>query len=694
MTNSTLLVELLTEELPPKALKQLGNAFSELLSNSLREAGHLGTHSVVQTFATPRRLGCTITQVAAMSPSVQVRERLVPAAIGLDQHGQLTAPLLKKLAALGLEHLSLTELEKVHDGKQDVLHVQRTLPGKTLAESVSNALEVATGKLPIPKVMAYQRPDGNTVRFVRPAHGLIVLHGSQVVPTQILGLESGRTTLGHRFLCQNTIDIESADNYENQLFKEGHVMASFAKRKLAIEQQIQHHAGADQAIQPDSLLDEVCALVEWPQVYEGHFDAGFLEVPQECLILTMQANQKYFALTDTQGQMKNRFLLVSNLETTTPQAIVHGNERVLRARLADAKFFFDQDRKKSLESRVEHLSQVVYHNKLGTQQDRNARLIVLAEQLAPACGAEPALARRAALLCKADLLTDMVGEFPELQGTMGEHYARHDGEPDDVAQAIADHYRPRYAGDSLPRNAEGLALALADKLETLCGIYGIGLVPTGDKDPFALRRHALGLVRMAIEKELRLNVLQALQKTNLLFSNNPEHTDCSQAVFGFVLDRLRVYLRDQGYTANEVESVISQQPTDFSDLIKRLEAVRAFASMEEAEALAAANKRIANLLKKVQHAEPVFQAHLLKEPAEIALARKVEELAPRSTAAFERGDYQQALALLAPLRPEVDAFFLNVMVLDKDEALQTNRIALLLWMHGLMNRVADISQLA
>ncbi|MDH4394190.1 MAG: glycine--tRNA ligase subunit beta [Limnobacter sp.] len=692
--NPSLLVELFTEELPPKALKNLGDAFSSLLSEHLRAEGHLSAASQVTSFASPRRLACLVTDVAAKAADKEENARLLPVNIGLDANGKPTPPLLKKLASIGIENVDPSQLERISDGKQEVLFIRRKMEGKNLEVSLNAALEQATTKLPIPKVMSYQRPDGSTVHFVRPAHRLIALHGSDVVPAQVLGLKSGRTTLGHRFLSQGEITIAKADAYEEQMASEGKVIASFAKRKEAVLKQLAEQAAGDKVIQPDELVEEVNSLVEWPVVYEGQFEKEFLEVPQECLILTMQANQKYFAITDQSGKMKNRFLLVSNLLTTTPGLIVNGNARVLRARLADAKFFFDQDRKKSLESRLDGLANVVYHNKLGSQKDRNGRLIALAGQLAATCGADQALAQRAAQLCKADLLTDMVGEFPELQGNMGEHYANHDKEHTDVAQAIADHYSPRFAGDQLPRNAVGLAAALADKLETMVGIYGIGLIPTGDKDPFALRRHALGVIRMMIEKGLDLDIKAALNNASELFKSYPDFKNSSDGLYSFILDRLRGYLRDQGYSSSEIESVLSQQPTRFNDLTRRLEAVRAFSKLDEAQALAAANKRISNILKKSEGATVALNTTLLKEAAEIALAAKVKAIEPQANQAFESGDFQKSLALLAPLKPEVDAFFDGVMVMDKDEALKNNRIALLSWMHGLMNRVADISQLA
>lgn len=692
--NPSLLVELFTEELPPKALQMLGDAFSELLSTTLREEGHLADTSEVQSFASPRRLACRITNVAAISPEKKIQERLLPVKIGLDANGMPTPPLQKKLDSLGLGSVSVDQLETISDGKQDVLHISRMQAGKALEESLQKALEVATTKLPIPKVMSYQRPDGSTVHFVRPVHRLVCLHGDKVVPAQVLGLESNRITLGHRFLSRGLLSITDADNYEKQLEQEGKVIACFKKRKALILKALAEQAAGDTVVQPEDLVNEVCALVEWPVVYEAGFEKEFLEVPQECLILTMQANQKYFAITDQNGKMKNRFLLISNLLTQTPELITTGNERVLRARLADAKFFFDQDRKKTLESRLPGLANVVYHNKLGTQKDRNARLVELAAALAPDCSANVEDAKRAALLCKADLLTDMVGEFPELQGNMGEHYALRDGEHADVAQAIADHYRPRFAGDQLPRNPVGVAVALADKLETLVGIYGIGLIPTGDKDPFALRRHALGVIRMVIEKNLPLDLNLILLHTFTYFEKYRDFKIDHGGLEKFIQDRLRGYLKDQNYSIAEVESVLSQNPAQFADLPKRLEAVRAFSKLPESQALAAANKRITNILKKTEVRTSTVDENLLHIDAEKALAAQVKLVEPQASLAFEQGNYQEALLALAPLKANVDAFFEHVMVMDSNEALKNNRLSLLKHMHGLMNRVADISQLA
>ncbi len=692
--NAPLLLELFTEELPPKALKNLGDAFADSITTTLSKLQLLGAESRTTAYASPRRLAVHITDVRATSPDQPTEVKLLPVAIGLDANGNATAPLTKKMAALGFADVAVSALEKVSDGKQEQLVYRYTATGKPLADGLQSALTQAIEKLPIPKVMSYQRPDGSTVHFVRPAHSLIALHAEAVIDISALGLQSGRRTQGHRFLGEKDIDVDHADHYENVLRERGKVIASFAARRAAIEQQLKDNAGTDTVIAPDALVDEVTALVEWPSVYAGHFEESFLEVPQECLILTMQANQKYFALTDAQGRMRNRFLLVSNLQTDKPHTITSGNERVLRARLSDARFFFQQDRKKPLASRDAQLRMVVYHNQLGTQADRVGRLAQLAQQIAPALGVDATTAHRAATLAKADLVTDMVGEFPELQGIMGMYYARHDGEAGDIPQAIEDHYHPRFAGDTLPKTRLGMAVALADKLETLVGIYGIGLVPTGDRDPFALRRHALGVIRMLIENNLNIDVRALLTSVRSLFAGFASVTDCDEGLYGFMLDRLRGYLRDRGYSVPEIEAVLALQPARFNDIIARLDAVRAFRALPEAEALASANKRISNILRKAGEVSASVDSSRLHENAEQQLWSQLNTVRPSSEGAFSKGQYAESLKALAQLKPAVDAFFNDVMVMADDIAVRNNRLALLQSLHGQMNRVADLSQLA
>ncbi|HYD81927.1 MAG TPA: glycine--tRNA ligase subunit beta [Paucimonas sp.] len=696
--NQTLLVELLTEELPPKALARLGEAFAAGIASGLKARDFLEADSVVTSYATPRRLAVSITEVRATSPDKKMREKVLPVAVALDAEGKPSAPLQKKLAAMagaiGVAGIGLEELERAVDGKAESFFYNYTAPGSALQGGLQASLEDAIAKLPIPKVMNYQRPDGSSVQFVRPVHRLIALHGADVVPLSILGLPAGRVTIGHRFLSRGELTIASAESYASVLESEGKVIPGVAARKENIRAALLAKAGDDRALMPESLLDEVTALVEWPVVYECRFEEEFLAVPQECLILTMQTNQKYFALTDAHGKLRSRFLIVSNIETPDPQHIIGGNERVVRPRLSDAKFFFEQDKKKKLADRLPGLANVVYHNKLGTQAQRGERIKTLAGKIAQALGADVALAERGALLAKADLLTDMVGEFPELQGIMGTYYARHDGEHEEVALAASEHYQPRFAGDALPATQTGTAVALADKLETLVGIWGIGLQPTGDKDPFALRRHALGVLRMLIEKRLALKLSGLVADAAALFAGNANFKDPSADVLAFLYDRLRGYLKDKGYSVNEVEAVVAQAPDALADIVERLDAVKAFAALPEAESLAAANKRITNILKKTDSAAGAVQAALLRENAEQGLHASMTTVLQQVDAAFAKGDFAGTLKTLAQLRNDVDAFFNDVMVMAEDEQLRNNRIALLSQLHGMMNRVADISKLA
>ncbi|RKP58947.1 glycine--tRNA ligase subunit beta [Pararobbsia silviterrae] len=702
-TTASLLVELLTEELPPKALARLSEAFSQGIAERLAARGLVAdatsaTQASFEAFATPRRLAVVVRHVRGVAPSREIREKVLPVSVALNAQGEPTPPLAKKLAALGFPDLTIDKLERASDGKADAFFLSYTAPGATLAEGLQAALDETLAKLPIPKVMKYQRPNGDDVQFVRPAHKLIALHGDAVVPVSALGLSAGRQTAGHRFLSKGVFDIAQADTYANQLNDEGRVVASYAARREQIRHALLAQAGADQVVMPDALLDEVNSLVEWPVVYACAFDEAFLAVPQECLILTMQTNQKYFALTDASGKLRSRFLIVSNIATDTPREITEGNERVVRPRLADAKFFFEQDKKKTLADRVPLLANVVYHNKLGSQLERVRRIESIAASIAPLMHADLALAKRAAQLAKADQLTDMVGEFPELQGTMGRYYALHDGEPADVAQACAEHYQPRFAGDALPSTQTGTIVALADKLETLTGIWGIGLAPTGEKDPFALRRHALGVLRILLEKGLPLDIKQLLQLSYAQFATQPHVSDSVDAIYAFLLDRLRGLLRERGYTANEIEAVVSQQPVRIDDIVARIDAVRAFATLPEADALAAANKRISNILKKsddVAAGAPLtVDAALLGEAAERDLFDKLAHVAPVVQTQLAAREYAGALTALASLRTPVDTFFNDVMVNAEDPGLRANRLALLSQLHAQMNCVADISKLA
>ena len=692
--NPSLVVELFTEELPPKALSKLGEAFASGLRASLQSRGFLSPASVATSYASPRRLAVHITEVAARSPDQQCREKVLPVSVALDAEGNPSPPLQKKLAAMGWPDVALSELERAVDGKAESFFYSYTAAGLALSKILTAVIEETVAKLPVPKLMTYQRADGSSVQFARPVHGLLALHGTDIVDISFMGLQADRSTMGHRFLSQGAIRLTQADDYETQLAAQGRVIASFAKRREKIRLALLDQAGADQVLMPDTLLDEVTGLVEWPVVYACQFEAQFLSVPQECLILTMQTNQKYFALTDQQGKLQPRFLIVSNIATTTPEQIIRGNETVVRPRLADAKFFFEQDQKKTLAGRAQGLSQVVYHNKLGSQADRVARVRQLSAYIAGQLGADGKEAERAAELAKADLLTDMVGEFPELQGIMGSYYARIDGETTEVAQAMTEHYQPRFAGDRLPESQIGTILALADKCETLVGIWGIGLQPTGDRDPFALRRHALGVLRILIEKQLPLQLSSLLQYAATLFADQPAFTDPVLPLTQFIYDRLRGILKDHGYTPAEVEAVVAPQPDMLTSIMARLAAVQQFAALPESAALAAANKRITNILKKNEADIGKPQPALFTEHAERALFAATGLISTQVEAAFVAGDFNQALQILATIRPQVDAFFNDVMVMAEDPALRANRIALLAMLHAILNQVADISKLA
>ena len=708
MTTQNLLVELFVEELPPKALQKLGDAFATVLGDQLKALGLATAASVVTPFASPRRLAAHVTAVAAQAADKSVQQKLMPVTVGLDGSGNATPALLKKLQALGADvsnpAAAVAALKRAQDGKAEALFYDSVVTGATLQAGLQKALEEAIGKLPIPKVMSYQLetdcelPGWTSVNFVRPAHGLVALHGSTVVAVKALGLTAGNSTQGHRFeAAVSPVVFKDADSYAATLQKDGAVIASFAERKAEIARQLAAAAAkvgnGARPIEDEALLDEVTALVERPNVVICQFEEQFLGVPQECLILTMKANQKYFPLIDAAGKLTNKFLVVSNISPEDTSFVTGGNERVVRPRLADAKFFFDQDRKKTLASRVEGLGKVVYHNKLGTQGERVERVRAIAKAIAQQLGDSTLVqqADHAALLAKTDLVTDMVGEFPELQGTMGRYYALNDGLGEVIADAIEDHYKPRFSGDTLPRNTAGVVVALADKLETLVGMFGIGNLPTGDRDPFALRRHALGVIRMLVEKDLPLDLNALLASAVPAFGN--KITDASAALADFIYDRLAGSLREQGFSAQEVDAVVALRPQRLALVEKQLAAVRAFAALPESPALAAANKRVANILKKAGEVDAHVNPQLLQEQAEQDLYAALQRFVPEANAQFDAGDYTASLQTLAVLRAPVDAFFDDVMVNAEQMDLRLNRQGLLKSLHDAMNRVADLSRL-
>jgi glycyl-tRNA synthetase beta chain len=713
MTTKNLLVELFVEELPPKALKKLGDAFAGVLHEQLKAQGLCGDASVLTAFASPRRLAAHITAVAAQGADKAVSQKLMPVAVGLDAAGNATPALLKKLQALGGDASAVAGLKRVMDGKAEALFYESTQQGASLLAGLNAALGAAIAKLPIPKVMSYQlgagseMPGWTSVSFVRPAHGLVALHGSDVVPVEALGLKAGNSTQGHRFeAVVSPVVIKDADSYAATLREQGAAIASFAERRGEIVKQLAAAAAkvgnSARAIEDDALLDEVTALVERPNVLICEFETEFLAVPQECLILTMKANQKYFPLLDASGKLTNKFLVVSNISPADASAVIQGNERVVRPRLADAKFFFDQDRKKTLESRVEGLNKVVYHNKLGTQGERMERVRTIAKVIGQQLGGD-LLAKQAdtaARLAKTDLLTDMVGEFPELQGIMGGYYARHDGLSEDIASAIEDHYKPRFAGDELPRNQVGLVVALADKLETLVGMFGIGNTPTGEKDPFALRRHALGIVRMIVDKDLPLELRGLISIAYKTFEGKevvPLYP-MNGLLEIFCQERLARMLESEGGEQEQIEAVLAVQGIPhWSALRKRLQAVRAFAQLPEAPALAAANKRVTNILKKSGHellSDTKPTRSLLQLPQEIALFDAMKSIYEQAEVKLQANDFEGQLRLVASLREPVDAFFDKVMVMAEDPVLRQQRLALLSGLQWHMNCVADISKLA
>ena len=709
MTVRPLLVELFTEELPPKALAKLGQSFAQGLCHALSQHGLISSNNVVVPFATPRRLAVRLSSVLLVAPDQAFAEKLMPVKVGLDTHGAATPALLKKLAAKGWDHLDVSQLGRESDGKQDYLVASGTAPGAKLTDVLQGAIESAIAGLPIPKVMKYQLADGQTsVKFVRPAHALVTLFGDEVIPAHILGLSAGRLTHGHRFLHPQTITLVSADTYEQQLADTGHVVASFEERRAQIKtlldaKALELNASLGQDPEVPALLDEVTALVEAPIVYVGSFEERFLAVPQECLILTMRLNQKYFPLFNpTTGALTHQFLIVSNMPTDTPIAIIQGNERVIRPRLADAEFFFETDRKIPLAQRVEQLGNVIYHNKLGTQLARTLRVQKIATWLAQTLHADIEQCARAAWLAKADLSTNMVGEFPELQGIMGAYYAKADQEPDSVVQALAGQYRIRLESPVSAQDLTATVLFIAERAETLVGIWGIGLAPTGERDPYGLRRAALGLVS-AFEQLTAGSILQ-IQHTGPLTLHALLQTaadtfalDVLQAgtvadVETFVLERLRNQLIAH-HDRQAVEAVLAISPP-IHQIPARVLAAEAFAQGLDAASLAAANKRVGNLLKKAEGNLPAVDPSLLTEVAEQALAQSIAHYQPIAQQQFDSGDYSGALATLAQTRSAVDTFFDDIMVMADDPAVRLNRLALLNQLHRLMNQVADISRLA
>ena len=689
---ATLLIELLTEELPPKSLAKLGLSFREQMQKALSEAGFIEAGNAGRWFATPRRLALQFDECLESQPDRVIEKKGPAVASGVGADGTATKALEGFMRSAGVE---FSQLEKQSDagGKSGaeyfVARIKKT--GGRIDEHVAGMAEAALKKLPVAKLMRW---GAGETQFVRPVHGLVMMHDGRIIHGRVLGLASRNVTRGHRFMSVGVIDIPRAEDYEALLEKQGKVIASFDKRRAMIVEQLDRAAGQLAWLRDDALLDEVTALVEFPAVYEAQFEPEFLAVPQECLILTMKANQKYFPLMDG-DKLTHRFLVVSNMKVSDPANIITGNARVVRPRLSDAKFFFETDKKTPLSARIGKLSRVIYHNKLGTQGERVDRLVKLAAKIARRIGADVSQAERAALLAKADLVTDMVGEFPELQGIMGRYYALADGEPAAVADAIQAHYQPRFNGDALPQGHVACAVALADKLDALIGFFGIGQVPTGDKDPFGLRHAALGVLRILMEAPLPLALPELIDDAAAGFAPELLVGEWRTASADFFRERLRHMLRDAGHDHKAVDAVLALDPARIDQVPARLAAVKAFAALPEAEALAAANKRVGNILKKVDgKVEPRFEYILLKEVAEQALASALIPVGAEAESAFSGGDYTASLLALAKLKKPVDTFFDDVMVNAEDAALRANRLGLLATLHQAMNRVADISKLS
>ncbi len=691
MSAADLLLEIGTEELPPGAQRRLAEALAQALDEGLARE-HLD-HGPVRAFASPRRLAVRVADLARSQPDREELRRGPALAAAFDDEGRPTKAAEGFARSCGV---AVEALERLETEKGAWLAYRRLVPGKPAAEVVPGIVQNAVDRLPVPRRMRWGE---HAVEFVRPVHWVVLLHGDTVIETEILGCRTGRETRGHRFHHPDPILLAEPAVYLPLLETEGRVLADPEARREAIRGQVIEAArkvGGEARIDED-LLEEVTALVEWPVAIAGDFDPRFLEVPPEVLISTMQDHQRYFPVFDAEGRLLPHFVTVANIESRDPAQVRAGNERVIRPRFADAAFFWDQDRRRPLASRIEALGQMVFQERLGTLLDKTRRVAALAARIGEAIGGDPAWAERAAMLSKCDLLTQMVYEFPELQGVMGRYYALHDGEPEEVAWAIEEHYLPRHAGDALPRSRTGQALAIADRLDTLVGIFAIGQAPTGEKDPFALRRAALGVLRILIERELDLDLAHWLREAA---DRLPEALEARQAVgevLEFTFDRLRAYCQEQGIRTEVFEAVRAVRPTRPLDFMRRARAVTDFEALPEAEALAAANKRIGNLLRKAREAgesvpESVDPA-CLRDAAEKALAEAVEEAETAVAPLFEQGEYEAALRRLAQLREPVDRFFDEVMVMAEDSGLRRNRLALLARLQQLFLKAADLGHL-
>ena len=698
MKLDNLLIELLTEELPPKSQKQLGVAFAKSVKEFLVKHHLANETSEDSVFSTPRRIGIYLKDVKDEAANQNTSIKLMPASIGFDVSGKPTEALLKKLHGIGLDQKAVSLIIKKNESNNEVLYIDKDVEGAKLKDIIAECISSCLTRLPIKKMMSYQLSDGwTTVNFVRPAHGLIILHGANIIKTNVLGIESNRSTLGHRFESKKeVIEIQHADEYKEQMKAEGNVIVSFEERKTLIKNSLNDKATnlSNQLtpINDEDLLEEVTALVEYPNVLVGEFESKFLEVPQECLILTMKANQKYFPLIDKNNKLANQFLIVSNISPKNSTLIIQGNEKVIRPRLSDAEFFYTQDKKKPLKDYLSQLQHIVYHNKLGTQSERSERVKMIASLIVKNLNQSKLLdaVLLASDLSKADLSTNMVGEFPELQGIMGRYYALNEKISEEVAFAIEDHYKPRFSGDTLPRNPVGDIVAIADKIETLIGLFSIGEKPTGDKDPFALRRQVIGIIRILTEKNIRLNL-------NTTISDSIKATKLAESkdLNSFIYDRISNFFKDQGYAALDIDAVLAIDSGLISEIPKRLNAIKEFSQLPESKDLASANKRVGNILKKADFKSVLkIDPALLKDIAEVNLYKTLDLVDAEARKEYLANNYSSSLKLLCKLKNPIDQFFNDVMVNVEDESLKMNRLALLEKLYSAMNLVADLSKLS
>ncbi|MDI9092132.1 glycine--tRNA ligase subunit beta [Providencia rettgeri] len=688
MTQQTFLVEIGTEELPPKALRSLAESFAANFTAELDGADI--AHGAVTWFAAPRRLALKVADLAASQPDHEIEKRgpAISQAFGPD--GQPTKAAEGWARGCGI---TVDQAERLTTDKGEWLLYRAQMKGQAVSELLADMVSRALAKLPIPKLMRWADKD---TQFVRPVHTVTLLLGSDVIDGEILGIKSGRTIRGHRFMGESEFTIDNAEQYPAILRERGKVMADYAERKAVIKADAEKAAQAlgGQADLTDSLLEEVTSLVEWPVVLTAKFEEKFLDVPSEALVYTMKGDQKYFPVYDKTGKLMPNFIFVANIESSDPQQIISGNEKVVRPRLADAEFFFKTDRKQRLEDNLPRLETVLFQKQLGTLRDKTDRLEALAGWIANKIGADVNHATRAGLLAKCDLMTNMVFEFTDTQGVMGMHYARHDGESEDVALALKEQYQPRFSGDALPSTDVSAALALAEKMDTLAGIFGIGQHPKGDKDPFALRRAALGVLRIIVEKGYQLDLVEMTEEAARLYGDKLTNKNVVNDVVEFMLGRFRSWYQELGYSIDTIQAVLARHPTQPADFDARVKAVTHFRSLEEAQALAAANKRVSNILSKSEEklADNVL-ASVLKTPEEVKLATHVVVLQDKLAPMFAERNYQEALVELASLRDIVDEFFANVMVMDEDQAVRINRLTLLSQLRELFLKVADISLL-